>query len=47
MSKQIFIDTFNNHIEEFIEDLLLYPDDKDIKTGATYQQYHSLINLLF
>ena len=44
----IFTDTFNNHIDEFIEDLLLlYPDDKDIKTGKRYLSTVSLVNKSF
>ena len=37
MSKQIYLDTFNSHILDFLNDILLiFPNDNDIKYGKTY-----------
>lgn len=45
MSKALFLDTFNNHILEFINDILvLYPNDTDIISSKRYLGTLTFVN---
>lgn len=48
MSKALYLDTFNNHILEFINDILvLYPNDKDIISSKRYLGTLTFVNKTF
>lgn len=48
MSKALYLDTFNKHILEFINDILvLYPNDKDIISSKRYLGTLTFVNKTF